>query len=179
GVGVSAVNESGVTLSDGQSIESATVIWAAGFRANPLTAQVPAERDRSGRLVVDRNLRVAEVPTIFAAGDTANAATDELGHQALMSCQHANRLGASAGFNAAADLLGVPLEPYQQKNYVTCLDLGPSVAVFTRGWDSKVELSGDKAKAMKREINTQWIYPPRATRADAFKAAEWARLVDY
>ena len=123
--------------------------------------------------------RVVEVPTIFAAGDTANAATDDLGHRALMSCQHANRLGASAGFNAAADLLGVPLEPYRQKNYVTCLDLGPSDAVFTRGWDSKVEMSGDKAKAMKREINTQWIYPPRANRPDAFKASEWARLVDY
>jgi len=179
GVGVSALNERGVTLSDGQVIESATVIWTAGFQANPLTTQVPAERDRSGRLVVDRNLRVPEMPAIFAAGDTANAETDDLGHRALMSCQHANRLGASAGFNAAADLLGVPLEPYQQKNYVTCLDLGPSDAVFTRGWDSKVELSGDKAKTMKREINTQWIYPPRANRADAFKAAEWARLVDY
>ena len=179
GVGVSSLTESGVTLSDGQSIESATVIWAAGFRASPLTAQIPAERDRSGRLLVDRNLRVAEVPTIFAAGDTAHAATDDLGHLALMSCQHANRLGASAGFNAAADLLGVPLEPYQQKNYVTCLDLGPSDAVFTRGWDAKVEMSGDKAKAMKREINTQWIYPPRPNRADAFKAADWARLVDY
>src|SRR5262245_13108555 len=179
GVSVAALTESGVTLSDGQSIESATVIWAGGFRASPLTAQVPAERDRSGRLVVDPNLRVAAVPTIFAAGDTAQAATDDLGHLALMSCQHANRLGASAGFNAAADLLGVPLEPYRQKNYVTCLDLGPSDAVFTRGWDSKGEMSGDKAKAMEREINTQWIYPPRANRADAFKAAEWARLVDY
>jgi NADPH-dependent 2,4-dienoyl-CoA reductase/sulfur reductase-like enzyme len=137
------------------------VVWAGGFRANPLTAQIPAERDRSGRLIVDPNLRVAAVPAVFAAGDTAYAATDDLGHHALMSCQHANRLGASAGFNAAADLLGVPLEPYQQKNYVTCLDLGPSDAVFTRGWDAMVEMSGDKAKAMKREINTQWIYPPR------------------
>lgn len=179
GVGVAALSESSVSLSDGQSIESATVVWTAGFRASPLTAQVPAERDRSGRLLVDRNLRVAEVPAIFAAGDTANAATDELGHRALMSCQHANRLGACAGFNAAADLLGVPLEPYQQKNYVTCLDLGPSDAVFTRGWDAQVELSGAKAKAMKREINTQWIYPPPPDRAAAYKAAEWARLVDY
>ena len=179
GVGVSALTERGVTLSDGQSIESATVIWAGGFRASPLTAQVPTERDRSGRLVVDRYLRAAAVPTIFGAGDTAQAATDDLGHLALMSCQHANRLGASAGFNAAADLLGVPLEPYRQKNYVTCLDLGPSDAVFTRGWDSKVEMSGDKAKAMKREINTQWIYPPPANRSDAFKTSEWARLVDY
>jgi NADH:quinone reductase (non-electrogenic) len=40
-------------------------------------------------------------------------------------------------------------------------------------------MSGEKAKAMKREINTQWIYPPRANRPDAFKASEWARLVDY
>lgn len=179
GVGVSALDANAVTLSDGQLIESATVIWAAGFRASPLTAQVPAERDRSGRLLVDRNLRVAEVPTIFAAGDTANAATDDLGHRALMSCQHANRLGAAAGFNAAADLLGVPLEPYQQKNYVTCLDLGPSGAVFTRGWDAIVEMTGDQAKTMKREINTQWIYPPPPDRAAAYKAAEWARLVDY
>src|SRR5262245_14207685 len=179
GVGVSALDERGVILGDGQSIESATAIWAGGFRPSPLTAQVPAERDRSGRLMVDRNLRVTAVPAIFAAGDTAYAATDDLGHHALMSCQHANRLGASAGFNAAADLLGVPLEPYQQKNYVTCLDLGPSTAVFTRGWDSKVELSGDKAKALKREINTQWIYPPRPNREDIFKAADWARLVDY
>lgn len=179
GVGVSVLTESSVTLSDKQSIESATVIWAAGMRANPLTEQVKAERDRSGRLAVDRDLRVPEVPAIFAAGDTAYAFTDDLGHRALMSCQHANRLGAAAGHNAAADLLDVPLEPYRQKNYVTCLDLGPSTAVFTRGWDSKIEMTGDKAKAMKREINTQWIYPPPANREAAFKAAEWARLVDY
>jgi NADH dehydrogenase len=95
-------------------------------------------------------------------------------HRSLMSCQRANRPGASAGFSAAADLLGLPLEPYHQKNCVTCLDLGPSDAVFTRGWDSKVELIGDKTKTMKREINTQWIYPPRADRGAAFDAAEWA-----
>jgi NADH dehydrogenase len=179
GVGVSSATGSSVRLSDGQSIETSTLVWAAGMRANPLTAQIPAERDPTGRIFVDDNLRVPQVPTVFAAGDTANAASDDLGHRALMSCQHANRLGAAAGFNAAADLLGVPLEPYRQKNYVTCLDLGPADAVFTRGWDAKVELTGDKAKALKREINTQWIYPPKPDRETAFKAADWARLTDY
>jgi NADH dehydrogenase len=178
-VSVTKLNQNSVTLSDGQTIDAATVVWAGGMRANPLTAQVPAERDRSGRLMVDPNLRVPQAPAIFATGDTANTLTDELGHRALMSCQHAIRLGSYAGFNVTADLLGVPLESYQQKNYVTCLDLGPSDAVFTRGWDSKVEMSGDKAKAMKREINTRWIYPPRANREDAFKAADRTRLVDY
>lgn len=50
-----------------------------------------------------------------------------------MSCQHAGRLGAFGGNNAAADLLGVPPSPYHQKAYVTCLDLGAAGALFTRG----------------------------------------------
>ena len=54
GAGVAALTEHGVTLSDKQFIESATVVWAGGFRANPLTAQIPAERDRSGRQQADK-----------------------------------------------------------------------------------------------------------------------------
>jgi len=178
GAGVEALDATGVTLSNGERIESATVIWAGGMRASPLTAQLEAECDRSGRVIVDADLRVPGTPQVFAAGDTARAVTDSLGHVSLMSCQHANRLGAVAGYNAAADLLGVATEPYRQKNYVTCLDLGPT-AIFTRGWDSQVEITGDEAKAMKREINTKWIYPPRADRTAAFETSEWARLVDY
>lgn len=179
GVGVAALDANGVNLSDGQHIESATVIWSAGMRANPITDLFQVERDRTGRLVVDRDLCVPDIPTIFAAGDVAKALTDDHGNHSLMSCQHANRLGACAGHNAAADLLDLPREPYYQKNYVTCLDLGPSTAVFTRGWERHVEITGEKAKETKREINTKWIYPPKADPEAAFAAAEWARLVDY
>lgn len=179
GAGVEALDETGVVLADGERIDSATVIWAAGMRASPLTGQVAAERDRLDRLVVDRDLRVPGIPSLFAAGDTARAATDDLGNVSLMSCQHANRLGAAAGHNAAADMLGVPTVPYRQKSYVTCLDLGAAGAVFTRGWDRVVEMTGDRAKATKVEINTKWIYPPAAEREAAFSASEWARLVDY
>jgi NADH dehydrogenase len=35
-----------------------------------------------------------------------------------------------------------------------------------------VEFVGDKAKAYKREINTVWIYPPRAERAAALASAD-------
>lgn len=178
GIGVEALDEAGVILTNGECIESETVIWAGGMRASPLTAQLGAECDRSGRVIVDADLRVPGTPHVFAAGDTARAVTDGLGHVSLMSCQHANRLGAVAGYDAAADLLGVATEPYRQKNYVTCLDLGPT-AIFTRGWDSQVEITGAEAKAMKSEINTQWIYPPQADRTAAFEASEWARLVDY
>jgi NADH dehydrogenase len=178
GASAAALDAAGVTLSDGERIESATVIWAAGLRAAPLTAQIPAERDTFGRLLVDRELRVPEVPGVFATGDAAKAACDDLGNYALMSGQHAARLGAFAGNNAAAELLGLPTRPYHQKVYVTCLDLGEAGAIFTRGWDRKVEMVGAKAKATKKEINTVWIYPPRAERAAALASADPERVID-
>ena len=172
GAGVSSLDETGVTLSNGERIETETVIWAAGIRAAPLTQQIPAERDNSGRLLVDRDLRVASVPGVFATGDAAKAACDDAGNFALMSCQHATRMGAFACNNAAAELLSVPTKPYHQKAYVTCLDLGEAGAVFTRGWERKVEMVGDVAKKTKHEINTVWIYPPRAERAAALASAD-------
>jgi NADH:ubiquinone reductase (H+-translocating) len=178
GTGVASLDESGVTLSDGERIETETVIWAAGIRAAPLTAQIPAERDNFGRLLVDRDLRVPTVPGVFATGDAARAASDDVGNYALMSCQHATRMGAFAGNNAAAELLGISPKPYHQKTYVTCLDLGEAGALFTRGWDRKVEMVGEVAKKTKHEINTVWIYPPKAERAAALASADPERVTD-
>jgi NADH dehydrogenase len=178
GVGVASLDKSGVSLTNGEHIETATVIWAAGMHAAPLTAQIPAERDSSGRLLVDRELRVPSVSGLFATGDAAKALCDDKGTYALMSCQHATRMGAFAGNNAAAELLGVPTRPYHQEAYVTCLDLGAAGALFTRGWDRKVEMVGDAAKKTKHEINTVWIYPPRAERAAALASANPERVTD-
>jgi NADH dehydrogenase len=170
--GVMSLDRSGVTLSTGERIETATVIWAAGIRANPLTTKIPAERDNFDRLLVDGCLRVPSAPGVFATGDAARAACDDIGNYALMSCQHATRMGAFAGNNAAAELLGVPTRQYHQKAYVTCLDLGEAGAIFTRGWERKVEMVGAVAKKTKQEINTVWIYPPQAERAAALASAD-------
>ena len=178
GVGVAALDKIGVTLSNGERIEAATVIWAAGIRAAPLTQQILAERDNLGRLIVDKDLRVPGVPGVFATGDAAKAASDDLGNHALMSCQHATRMGAFAGNNAAAELLGVPTKAYHQKAYVTCLDLGEAGALFTRGWDRRVEMVGEQAKKTKQEINTVWIYPPKPERATALASADPERVTD-
>jgi NADH:ubiquinone reductase (H+-translocating) len=178
GAGVASLDQSGVTLSNGEHIETETVIWAAGIRAAPLTAQIPAGRDNFGRLLVDRDLRVPGVAGVFATGDAARAACDDEGNHALMSCQHATRMGAFAGNNAAAELLGVPTRPYHQKAYVTCLDLGEAGALFTRGWEREVEMVGETAKKTKQEINTVWIYPPKAERAAALASADPERVTE-
>ncbi|MGJ7516989.1 NAD(P)/FAD-dependent oxidoreductase [Pseudomonas baetica] len=172
GTSVASVDAGGVTLANGQRIESSTVIWTVGFRASALTEQVQGTRDRQGRLHVDQNLKVRGHADVFATGDVAYAATDDLGNFAAMSCQHAICLGRHAGNNVAAELLGVEPIAYSQPKYVTCLDLGAWGAVFTEGWDRQVKLVKQEAKELKTQINTVWIYPPAADRATALAAAD-------
>ena len=50
--------------------------------------------------------------------------------------------------------------------------------MFTRGWEREVTMVGDVAKKTKREINTVWIYPPRAMRAAALASADPERVTD-
>lgn len=172
GATVAAVDANGVTLADGRHLESHTVIWTVGFRASPLTEQLNGTRDPQGRLHVDANLKVRGQANVFAAGDVAYAATDDLGNFAAMSCQHAICLGRHAGNNVAADLIGVAPTAYSQPKYVTCLDLGAWGAVFTEGWDRQLKLVKAEAKELKTQINTVWIYPPAADRATALAAAD-------
>ncbi len=177
GSGVAAITATGVVLENGNTIDADTVVWTGGARASELTAQIPAPRDSFGRLHVDANLKVMGVEDVFATGDCALAATDDEGNYAMMSCQHAMNLGRSAGHNVAADLIGEASIPYSQPKYVTCLDLGPWGAVYTEGWDRQVKLTGAQAKALKTKINTEWIYPPSASRAEALASADPRRIV--
>jgi NADH dehydrogenase len=159
GAGVSAVGARSVTLSDGQVIPSATLVWCAGMRANPLTAQFGVVCDRLGRLPVDDYLRVEGVDGVFAAGDVAAARMDD-DHMSVMSCQHGRPMGRYAGYNVVSDLLGAPMLSLRIPWYVTVLDLGPAGAVYTEGWDRKVVSRGEEAKMTKRVINGERIYPP-------------------
>lgn len=171
GLRVTALDVTGVTLSNGEKIETETVIWTAGMRANPLTSQIAGEKDNLGRLIGDAYLHAPEAKNIFVTGDTVKVPTDDLGNFNVMSCQHAMSLGRVAGYNAAAELVDLPLHPYSQPKYVTCVDLGPWGALYTEGWDRQVQFVREEAKKIKQEINTVWIYPPVADREAVFAIA--------
>lgn len=171
GVRVSAVTADSVTLSSGERISADTLVWAAGMRASPLAAQIPGDHDALGRVIGDAWLHAPAAKAVFVTGDAVKVPTDDQGAFNVMSCQHALSLGRVAGHNAAAELVGLPLHPYSQPKYVTCLDLGAWGALYTEGWDRNVVLTGEEAKALKREINTKWIYPPAPDRDAVFAIA--------
>ncbi|AFM17457.1 NADH dehydrogenase, FAD-containing subunit [Mycolicibacterium chubuense NBB4] len=157
--GVAALTADAVTLSTGETLAASTVVWCAGMRANPLTADLGVELDHLGRVAVDDYLRVDGCGGVFAAGDVAAARMDDR-HLSVMSCQHGRPMGRYAGYNVVSDLLSEPMLPLRIPWYVTVLDLGPAGAVYTEGWDRQVVASGAEAKAIKRTINGTRIYPP-------------------
>ena len=159
GIDIVAVTPSSVTLKSGEEIATATVVWCAGMRANPLTRLFPVEHDRSGRVPVDEFMRLKGISHVFAAGDAAWAMMDDT-HVSVMSCQHGRPMRRFAGHNVVCDLLGLPMLPLRIEWYVTVLDLGPWGAVYTEGWDRHVVAKGEAAKRTKQIINCQRIYPP-------------------
>ncbi|MFI6790737.1 NAD(P)/FAD-dependent oxidoreductase [Nonomuraea sp. NPDC050383] len=156
GTTVTEVGEGHAVLSDGTRVEADAVVWCAGIRASELTRQISDELDHLGRVPVDERLRA--LPEVFVAGDTAAAAFDAE-HTVMQACQHATPLGKVAGYNAAADLLGMLLRDFTPGPYVTCLDLGGAGAIFARGWDRRVMASGADGADIKKLIN-QLIHPP-------------------
>ena len=178
-VTIASADSAGVVLSSGDRIACQTLVWTTGMRASPLAGKISTRTDGLGRIAVTSELRLignnAGIDHVFAAGDVARAAADGE-HAALQSCQHAQVTGRFAGYNAAADLAGLPLQVYRQPLYTTCLDLGESGAVLTKGWDRTVQATGQDAKAIKRRINTQLIYPP--AEGDAILAAASPAVMD-
>jgi NADH:ubiquinone reductase (H+-translocating) len=71
-VRVVELDAGGVTLSNGDRLDSATVIWAAGVKPTSMSGLLPGERDGQGRVTVGPDLSIPGHPEIFVVGDMAH-----------------------------------------------------------------------------------------------------------
>jgi NADH dehydrogenase len=89
---VESIEADAVTLSNGDRIDTNTVVWTAGIRPNPVLEQLGLPLDERHRVVVDDRLRVEGRANVWALGDCArvpNAATPD--QPDPPTCQHALR----------------------------------------------------------------------------------------
>jgi len=97
-------DDGAVVLSDGDRIETNTLVWTAGVRASPVLAQLGLPLDERGRVQVDELLRVVGRTNVWALGDGAavpNEATPE--HPDPPTSQHALRQARRLAKNLAGD----------------------------------------------------------------------------
>ena len=72
GVAISAVADDSVTLSDGSTVDTDTVIWAGGISGATLVDLTGLPHGRGGRIDVAADLSVPGQPGVYAIGDVAN-----------------------------------------------------------------------------------------------------------
>jgi NADH dehydrogenase len=75
-VRVTEVNENGVRMGE-EWVQAKTVIWAAGVKPSPLSAQLGCELDRSGRAMTEADGSLKNAPNIFVIGDQAHFPTED------------------------------------------------------------------------------------------------------
>jgi NADH:quinone reductase (non-electrogenic) len=105
-----------VTLSDGTSIPTATLIWTAGVKPSPVIASLPCQKER-GRLLVNEDMSVPGVSGLWAAGDCAAIPDVESGAGKFYppTAQHALREGVVVAKNIEATILGRRPKPFRFK----------------------------------------------------------------
>jgi NADH:quinone reductase (non-electrogenic) len=105
-----------VTLSDGTSIPTRTLIWTAGVKPSPVIASLGCKTER-GRLLVNEDMSVPGVSGLWAAGDCAAIPDVRSGRGKFYppTAQHALREGVTVAENIEATILGRPLKPFRFK----------------------------------------------------------------
>jgi NADH dehydrogenase len=139
-----------VVTQNGQprTIETETVIWAAGVKASPLgkklaeAYQLPTMLDRSGRVQVGPQCSIAEHPNIFVIGDLANFPTHDgksLPGVAPVAIQQGSYVGKLLSATIAGRTSHQSFQYWDKGNMAT---IGRSHAVVESG---KIRLTGKLA----------------------------------
>jgi len=125
---------------NGQRIESAVTLWAAGVQASPLGKMIGAPMDRRGCVIVDNHLNPAGLPEVFILGDLAHFEQDGL--QIPGVAQPAMQMGDHIGEMIGADLKGAKRPPFRYFDKGDMATIGRRSAVADVKWPFKGHLSG-------------------------------------
>jgi NADH dehydrogenase len=126
GTAVRRVERGAVELSDGASLPTATVLWAAGVRGAPLAEKLGLARGQAGRISVGESLCVPGRAEVYAIGDIALVeGAEQLPQVAPVAIQQ----GDLAARNIARSLEGREPEPFRYRDQGQLATIGRARAV--------------------------------------------------
>ena len=129
---VTAIHETRIEMGT-ETIETMTVLWAAGITATDLNRGLAVQTGAQGRIVVDGNLNIPDIPNVFVAGDQA-AYTDPSGKVLPCLSPVAIQQGESIAENILRDIQGDPREPFDYVDRGQMATIGRSRAIVDMGF---------------------------------------------
>ena len=140
GKGVASATGTRLILSDGEEIETRTIVATIGNAPSKLVQSLDLEHVH-GRIAVERSLRATGRKDVWALGDCAlipmKEAATERGDFAPPTAQFAVREARHLAVNVAAALKGQPLRPFNYKSQGALASLGAKRGV-AEVWGIKV-----------------------------------------
>jgi NADH:ubiquinone reductase (H+-translocating) len=124
---VEEVRSDSVVNSDGLTIPTRTVIWAAGTEPPPLVGNLDVQKDHRGRILIDQYLRVKDKPGVYAVGDCTSMQYDGPPVPAL--AQAAEQEGKRAASNLAAEIKNESPGAFRYRPVGQLVDLGEGSAL--------------------------------------------------
>jgi NADH:ubiquinone reductase (H+-translocating) len=111
-----------LTLEGGETIDTYTMVWAAGVRAAELTAGLGVEQDKLGRVTITPTLQLPGHPEVFVIGDAAHLEVD--GEPLPMVAPVAIQQGQAAAENIQRAIRGEALQPFDYRDRGTLATIG-------------------------------------------------------
>ena len=125
---------------NGNRIEAAVVLWAAGVQASPLGKMLGAPVDKRDCVIVDNNLNPAGLPEVFVIGDLAHF--EQEGHQVPGVAQPAMQMGDHIGKMISADVARKSRPAFHYFDKGDMATIGRVAAVAKVEWPFHAHLSG-------------------------------------
>jgi NADH dehydrogenase len=145
--------EAGVVRMGTETLEAATVLWAAGVVASPLGATLGAPVDRMGRVLVNPDLTVPGCENVYVVGDMASLKGAD-GQPLPGVSQVAMQEARWAAENILRTLDGQARTPFEYRNLGNMATIGRHRAVGDLGW---VKLKGYVAWWFWLLLHIYWL----------------------
>lgn len=127
---VTRVWEDHVEINGIELVPTSTLVWVAGMVANPRIAELDANKDSIGRVLVNEYLEVPGFSGVYAVGDCAHFKDPRSGQPIPPRAHMAVRQAKIAAHNILAEIRGRDKKPYRYSSTPEILSLGASKAAL-------------------------------------------------
>lgn len=127
--GCKVVNVSHEALElEGETIQAANIVWAAGVTAPGITRELGVETDPGGRIMVETDLSVPSHPEVFAVGDIAHC-IDQAGIRVPGLSPAAIQMGKHAARVICDEVQNPPSKTYPVRRQFRYFDKGSMATI--------------------------------------------------
>lgn len=155
GVKVTHAEPGAVILSDGTTIETFTLVWAAGVEGSPLARSLGVPLERGGRVPVNADLTAIGLDGVYVIGDLAYLIDPTTGQPHPQVIPVAIQQAKTAAGNIIAALEGRAPKPFKYFDKGMMATIGRSRAV---AWPfNRVQLTGYVAWLTWLVLHLLWL----------------------